>query len=89
MMVNEPSILAQDVEQLIVCEAHQKGVNWIDFHPNKKQFATCSDDKLIKIYSYNITNADEVYIISGHLKSISCIKYSSCGEQLYSCSEDG
>jgi coatomer protein complex subunit alpha (xenin) len=72
----EISILTADVEPFVICEAHQKGVNWVDFHPSKKMFVTCSDDKLIKLYGYNSTNANEIYILSGHTGNISCVKFS-------------
>lgn len=76
MIQEEVSALVADVEPFIICEAHQKGVNWVDFHPTQKMFATCSDDKLIKLFSYNSTMANEIQIVSGHTSNINFVKFS-------------
>ena len=51
--------LASEVEPFIICEAHLKGVNWVDFHPFDNYFVTCSDDRLIKVYNFNSSMAVE------------------------------
>lgn len=81
-------MLSSDVEPFVICEAHQKGVNWVDFHPVKKLFATCSDDKLVKLFSYSGINANEIYAFTNHTGNINCVKFSSCGKYLYTCGED-
>jgi coatomer protein complex subunit alpha (xenin) len=52
-------MLSNDVEAFIITEAHMKGVNWVDFHPTENIVATCSDDKLIKFFTFTNSNAYE------------------------------
>lgn len=52
-------MLSNDVEPIIITEAHLKGINWVDFHPTQDLVVTCSDDKLIKLWKYTKTNTYE------------------------------
>lgn len=81
-------MLSNDVEAFIITEAHMKGVNWVDFHPTENIVATCSDDKLIKFFTYTNSNAYESQVIHGHTNNVSCVRFTDDGKFLLSNGED-
>ena len=81
-------MFSNDVEPIIITEAHMKGINWVDFHPTERLVATCSDDKLIKLWDYTGSNAYEKQVLHGHTNNVSCLAFSNCGKYLLSNGED-
>lgn len=81
-------MLSNDVEPFVITEAHLKGVNWAAFHPTEKVIATCSDDKLIKLWSYTDSNAYEKQVLHSHTHNVSSLVFSKDGNYLFSNSED-
>ena len=80
--------LVNDVECIMTIEAHVKGINWIDFHPEENFLLTCSDDKLIKLWKYTESNAFEQQTFHGHSSVVSCVKFMSQTPFIVSNSED-
>ena len=39
-----------EVEVKHILEGHEKGVNWVSFHPTMKILASAADDKTIKLW---------------------------------------
>lgn len=81
-------MLSNDVEATIIAETHTKGVNWVEFHPTDDLLATCSDDKLIKIWKFTTTGAYEEISLHGHTGNVSSITFTPDGKHLVSNSED-
>lgn len=52
-------MLSNDVEASVITEAHVKGINWVEFHTIEDIIATCSDDKLIKLWKFTSSGAYE------------------------------
>lgn len=81
-------MLSNDVEATVIVETHNKGVNWIEFHPTEDLVATCSDDKLIKIWRFTASGAYEESSFHGHTNNVSAIAFTPDGKHLISNSED-
>lgn len=80
--------LSNDVEPLIVTEGHVKGVNWVDFHPTEDLIVSCSDDRLIKLWKYTNSAANEDQVFHGHSSNVSCVAFTSDGKHVVSNGED-
>lgn len=81
-------MLSNDVEATVIVETHNKGVNWIEFHPTEDLVATCSDDKLIKVWRFTVSGAYEESSFHGHTNNVSAIAFTPDGKHLISNSED-
>ena len=42
-----------DVELVAQVDAHEKGLNWVSFHPSKDILFTSSDDKKVKVWKFD------------------------------------
>ena len=80
--------LSNDVEPLVITEGHVKGVNWVDFHPTEDMIVSCSDDRLIKLWKYTNSAANEDQVFHGHSSNVSCVAFTSDGKHIVSNGED-
>ena len=81
-------MLSNDVEATVVAETHTKGINWIEFHPTEDLVATCSDDKLVKVWKFTTSGAYEEIGLHGHASNVSSVLFTPDGKHLISNSED-
>jgi coatomer protein complex subunit alpha (xenin) len=76
-----------DVVTKKVLEGHERGVNWVDFHPYGYQLVSGSDDKQIRLW--DILNEDcRSEVLRGHFNNVSSVKFSDDGELILTNSED-
>lgn len=71
-----------------VLEGHDRGVNWVSFHPTKPLIASGSDDRSVRIWRFNDSRAWETDCFRGHLNNVSCVVFHPSLELLLSASED-
>eukprot|EP01028_Stygiella_incarcerata_P005754 TRINITY_DN238_c0_g4_i2.p1 TRINITY_DN238_c0_g4~~TRINITY_DN238_c0_g4_i2.p1 ORF type:complete len:1215 (-),score=306.65 TRINITY_DN238_c0_g4_i2:181-3825(-) len=71
-----------------VLEGHDRGVNWVSFHPNVPLIVSASDDRQIKIWRMSEHRAWEVDSISGHGGNVSCVRFIPKHDLIVSNSED-
>ena len=69
-------------------EGHEKGVNWVSFHPTMKILASAADDKTIKLWRLSGNKHWEMDTLKGHTNNISCVMFHPRMEILISNSED-
>lgn len=88
MTTNNGVINQLDVELLAVCEAHEKGLNWVSFHPTQDYLFSASDDKRVKLWKYDKDSmtAQESYV--GHSHNVCCVEFSKPTGLVLSNSED-
>lgn len=63
-------------------EGHERGVNWVAFHPNQNFIASASDDRKIKLWKYTSEVAWEHSTIPGHNHNVSCVMFDNAGKLL-------
>jgi WD40 repeat protein len=78
---------AESGELIFSIAGHGRNVNGVRFHPNGKLFATCSDDRLIKVWESD--TGILVATLAGHFLGVTSIDFSNDGSQLVSCGRDG
>lgn len=71
-----------------VLEGHDRGVNWVDFHPSGLYIVSGADDRQVKIWQIDGSRAWETDTLSGHFNNVSCVKFSYNGDIILSNSED-
>lgn len=71
-----------------VLEGHDRGVNWVQFHPTKPLIVSASDDRSIKLWRYNDSRAWETDTFRGHFNNISCVMFHPHADLILSNSED-
>ena len=71
-----------------VLEGHDRGVNWVSFHPTLPLIISGADDRQVKLWRMNDTKAWEVDTCRGHYNNISCCIFHPRQEVILSCSED-
>jgi WD40 repeat protein len=54
-----------------VLEGHDRGVNWVAFHPNLPLIVSAGDDRLVKLWRMSETKAWEVDTCRGHFMNAS------------------
>jgi coatomer subunit alpha len=71
-------------------EAHERGVNWVCFHPTEDLLLTSADDKRIKVWSYSVDKEriSEKETFYGHLSNISSVEVHKKLNLVISNSED-
>jgi len=45
--------ITAEVEMKTILEGHDRGVNWVAFHPSTNLIASGADDRKIKLWKYN------------------------------------
>ncbi|KAL3318080.1 hypothetical protein Ciccas_003252 [Cichlidogyrus casuarinus] len=64
-----------DVMCKFVMEGHDRGVNWVQFHPSLPVVVSCGDDKTIKIWRMSESRAWETMTLNGHSGNVSCVLF--------------
>ncbi|KAL7750506.1 hypothetical protein RI367_004280 [Sorochytrium milnesiophthora] len=77
-----------DVVVKYVLEGHDKGINWVSFHPTLPLIVSGADDRQIKVWRMSETKAWEVDTFRGHYNNISSVCFHSKQELIISDSED-
>ena len=77
-----------EVEVRHIIDGHEKGVNWVTFHPTMKILASAADDKNIKLWRLSGNKHWEMETLKGHTNNISCVIFHPRMEILLSNSED-
>ena len=71
-----------------ILEGHDRGVNWVQFHPTKPLILSGSDDRTVKIWKFNDVRAWEVETLRGHMNNVSAVLWHPRAEFILSDSED-
>lgn len=79
---------APDAYSKFVLEGHDRGVNWVQFHPSKPLIVSGSDDRTVKIWRYNDSRGWETDTLRGHLNNVSCVMFHPRLDVILSNSED-
>lgn len=77
-----------EVEVKHIIEGHEKGVNWVAFHPTQKIVASGADDKTIKLWRLSGNKHWEMDTLKGHANNVSCVLFHPRMDILISNSED-
>ena len=77
-----------EVEVKHILDSHEKGVNWVTFHPTMKILASAADDKSIKLWRLSGNKHWEMDTLKGHTGNVSCVLFHPRMEILLSNSED-
>ena len=77
-----------EVEVRHIIEGHEKGVNWVAFHPTMKIVASGADDKTVKLWRLSGNKHWEMDTLKGHANNVSCVLFHPRMEILISNSED-
>ncbi|KAF7633499.1 Coatomer subunit alpha [Meloidogyne graminicola] len=77
-----------DVVVKHVLEGHDRGVNWVSFHPSLPLLVSGADDRQVKLWRYNDSKAWEVDSCRGHYNNVSCAIFHPKAELILSNSED-
>ena len=79
---------AAEVEVKHILEGHDRGVNWVSFHPTMRIVASAADDKSIKLWRLSGNKHWEMDTMKGHANNVSCVIFHPRLEILISNSED-
>ncbi|VDP04651.1 unnamed protein product [Soboliphyme baturini] len=71
-----------------VLEGHDRGVNWVAFHPTMPLIVSAADDRQVKLWRYNDSKAWEVDSCRGHFNNVSCVLFHPRADFILSDSED-
>ena len=71
-----------------VLEGHDRGVNWVSFHPTLPLLVSAGDDRLIKIWRMSETKAWEVDTCRGHFNNASAALFHRSQDLILSVGED-
>ncbi|XP_075243514.1 coatomer subunit alpha-like isoform X2 [Convolutriloba macropyga] len=71
-----------------VLEGHDRGVNWVSFHPTLPLIISAADDRMVKIWRMNESKAWEVDTCRGHYNNVCCALFHPMLETIITCSED-
>ena len=69
-------------------EGHDRGVNWVAFHPTLPLLVSGADDRQVKLWRMNENRAWEVDTMRGHFNNVSCVLFHPRQELVLSNSED-
>jgi len=71
-----------------VLEGHDRGVNWVTFHPTMPLIVSAADDRQVKLWRMNENKAWEVDTCRGHYNNVSSAVFHPRQELILSNSED-
>ncbi|KAL2835051.1 coatomer WD associated region-domain-containing protein [Aspergillus cavernicola] len=71
-----------------VLEGHDRGVNWVAFHPSLPLIVSAGDDRLIKLWRMSDTKAWEVDTCRGHFQNASACVFHPHQDLILSVGED-
>lgn len=71
-----------------VLEGHDRGVNWVSFHPTMPLIVSAADDRQVKLWRMNDSKAWEVDTCRGHYNNVSSVIFHPRQELILSNSED-
>ncbi|XP_066920930.1 coatomer subunit alpha-like [Clytia hemisphaerica] len=71
-----------------VLEGHDRGVNWVAFHPSMPFIVSAADDRQVKLWRMNDAKAWEVDTCRGHYNNVSSALFHPRQELIISNSED-
>ena len=77
-----------DTSVKFILEGHDRGVNWVQFHPTKPLILSGSDDRTVKIWRFNDVRAWEIETLRGHMNNVSAVLWHPRAEFVLSDSED-
>ena len=71
-----------------VLEGHDRGVNWVAFHPTLPLIVSAGDDRLVKLWRMSETKAWEVDTCRGHFQNVSAALFHPHQDLILSVGED-
>ncbi|KAF2857962.1 hypothetical protein K470DRAFT_222364 [Piedraia hortae CBS 480.64] len=71
-----------------VLEGHDRGVNWVAFHPSLPLIVSAGDDRLVKLWRMSETKAWEVDTCRGHFQNVSACLFHPHQDLILSAGED-
>ncbi|KAK9448864.1 coatomer WD associated region-domain-containing protein [Limtongia smithiae] len=71
-----------------VLEGHDRGVNWVAFHPTMPLIISASDDRMVKLWRMSDTKAWEVDTCRGHFNNVTCCLFHPHQDLIISVGED-
>ena len=71
-----------------IIEGHERGINFISWHPSGQMLLSASDDRLVKVWQLDAFRAWEVDTYSGHFNNVSSAIFAYHGDIIISNSED-
>ncbi|KAF2724378.1 Coatomer, alpha subunit [Polychaeton citri CBS 116435] len=71
-----------------VLEGHDRGVNWVSFHPTLPLIVSAGDDRLVKLWRMSETKAWEVDTCRGHFQNVSAALFHPHQDLILSAGED-
>ncbi|KAK5168891.1 uncharacterized protein LTR77_006200 [Saxophila tyrrhenica] len=71
-----------------VLEGHDRGVNWVSFHPTLPLIVSAGDDRLVKLWRMSETKAWEVDTCRGHFQNASAALFHPHQDLILSVGED-
>ncbi|KAK7208317.1 coatomer WD associated region-domain-containing protein [Myxozyma melibiosi] len=71
-----------------VLEGHDRGVNWVAFHPTMPLIISSSDDRMVKLWRMSETKAWEVDTCRGHFNNATCCLFHPHQDLIISVGED-
>ncbi|KAK9341262.1 hypothetical protein LIPSTDRAFT_232700 [Lipomyces starkeyi NRRL Y-11557] len=71
-----------------VLEGHDRGVNWVAFHPTMPLIISSSDDRMVKLWRMSETKAWEVDTCRGHFNNVTCCLFHPHQDLIISVGED-
>ena len=71
-----------------VLEGHDRGVNWVAFHPTLPLIVSAGDDRLVKLWRMSETKAWEVDTCRGHFQNVSAALFHPHQDLIISAGED-
>ena len=71
-----------------VLEGHDRGVNWVAFHPTLPLIVSAGDDRLVKLWRMSETKAWEVDTCRGHFANVSACLFHPHQDLILSVGED-
>lgn len=79
---NDPFQASSDVLVKYVLEGHERGVNWVSFHPSMPLIVSGADDRTVKIWRMHDEKAWEVDTLRGHTNNVSSVQWHPRNENL-------